>query len=220
MALLHSSHQICLSASGLTKALPTVLSWYSKWRLAINQTKCQAVFFSRRNRAPSPIRVDSHPIPWSYSAKYLGVTLDRKLTWCRQIDETRNKILAAYYSIQPFLNNKGISFSTKLRALHAIIFSISTYAIPIWGSADPKRIKKLQGTFLRIVRSIFHIPWYIRSTQILHEFGFSSFGDIAKSYASNLRETLSTHENPSIKVLSDYSPKPTDRYPRPCSLSK
>ena len=143
VALIHSSKLISHSSSGLTKALPTVLSWYYKWRLAINRTKCKAVFFSHRLVHPPPIQIGCQSIPWTNSAKYLGVVLDRKLTWRHHIDDTRNRILAAYHSLQPFFNNKVVSPRTKLRALRAIIFSISTYAIPIWGCADPKRIKQL-----------------------------------------------------------------------------
>ena len=42
------------------------------------------------------------------------------------------------------------SQTTKIRAFNAIIRSICTYAIPIWGSATPNILSKLQGTYMRL----------------------------------------------------------------------
>lgn len=80
VALIYSCSTIKHGTRRLNNYLRILLDWYSMWRFEINETKSEAVFFSRRNRFPPNIVVNSHEVPWSPSAKYLRVTFDRKLT--------------------------------------------------------------------------------------------------------------------------------------------
>lgn len=218
VALLSSSRTIVHSGAQLNSFIPKAMDWYQKWRFAINEAKSEAVFFSRRKRTPPNLSVNSHRIKWSSSAKYLGIILDRNLSWCKQIQATRNKIIGAYTQLKPFFSNNAVSRSTKLRAFNAIIRSICSYAIPIWGSARPNRIAKLQGTYMRLLRAALDIPWFIRNNQILQETKLPSIPDAATKFATNLRVSVSSHANPSINILSQYKHKPTDRFRRPCLL--
>ena len=72
---------------------------------------------------------------------------------------------------KPFFNNTSVSQQTKTRAFNAIIRSVCTYAIPVWGAASTAQINRLQSTYMRILRSSLNIPWFIRNTHILHETG-------------------------------------------------
>ena len=218
IALISSSNLICHSNSEIIKLLPELLSWYSKWRLSINETKSEAVFFSRRNRAPQNFIINNIPIKWSYSAKYLGVIFDRHLTWVRQINYVRNKAIGASIALKPFFTNPRVSLETKRRVFLACIKSICSYAIPIWGSAEPQRLARLQSTYMRLIRSALGIPWFIRNQQILKEFDLSSLHDVASELANNLRTSVLQHPNPTISVLGNSTPKDTDRYRRPCVL--
>jgi hypothetical protein len=74
----------------LIKYLETYLSalerWLSKWKTAINVSKSSALLFVKNGRRipqPRPLRFFGEPIEWVDTAHYLGVTLDKRLTWSK-----------------------------------------------------------------------------------------------------------------------------------------
>lgn len=218
VALISHTPQYQYSSNYIQRFLPEVLDWYSKWRLEINASKSVAIFISDKRRPPPKIHINDHYIEWSPEAKYLGVIIDRKLSWSPQIKAVRNKILAAYNSLKSFFKCKKISHPTKLRAFNAIIHSISTYAIPIWGTAES--LPRLQGTYMRLLRNSLGIPYYVRNSQIRRELQITTLAESAKIHARNLRESVLTHSNPEISGLVNYRPRNyPDRYKRPSLLA-
>ena len=218
IALIDSTGTICHSTSRLNRFLPLLLRWYSTWKLSINKEKSTAIFISRRNRTPPNIVINGTSIPWCSSVKYLGVTIDRKLTWNKHLRLTRGKMIGAFVKLKPFFQNQNLSPGIKVRAFNAIIKSIATYAIPIWGSTPSNRLDKLQGTFMRLLRSSLKIPWFIRNAQVLRETNLLTLRQYASLFAENLRNSTRQHSNPGIRSLSRLQPKSTDRYRRPCHL--
>ena len=217
-ALLYTAKQISFCSSVMNKFIPTLLDWYHKWGFNLNETKSEAVFFSKREEHPPKLIVNNHRIPWSDSAKYLGVIFDRKLSWRKQAKAVRDKTNAAFQSLKPFFNNSKISKRTKIRSFNAIIHSICTYGITIWVATSPPNFKLVQGTYMRTMRGALNYPWYVRNKQILKETGLPSLQETAQKYAQNLREKITEHDNPSIRSLANFSSKDRDRYRRPCSL--
>jgi len=56
--------------------------WCKNWKISINPTKSASIMFSLyRNCTPSSFNFNNVPIPWKPTVKYLGVTLDKRLTW-------------------------------------------------------------------------------------------------------------------------------------------
>lgn len=215
--VLRATSQISNCTNLLNKHLQRLLDWYNYWKLYINENKTEAIYFSKRQRNPPLIKVNQRYIKWSKSVKYLGVTFDRKLSWNKHIRNTQNKANAAHIALKPFFNNCKISNKVKLRAFSAIIRSICTYAIPIWGT-NQEGLDRLRGTFMRLLRNALGIPWFVRNSQILKESKITSPAQAAKIFAQNLRESISNHSNPTISSLANYHPKSIDWVKRPCSL--
>ena len=68
--------------------------WLSDWRIAINVSKSTAIIFARAGRRfikPRPVTLFGDPIEWVDTTRYLGVTLDRRLTWSPLIDQVRKR---------------------------------------------------------------------------------------------------------------------------------
>jgi hypothetical protein len=77
----------------LQTALCTVQQWYERTKLSINPNKTVVVPFTmKRNikglREPN---LFNKRIQLSSEIKYLGVTLDKALTWKKQMDKAINK---------------------------------------------------------------------------------------------------------------------------------
>ena len=136
------------------------------------------------------------------------------MTWVKQITSVRIKANGAYQSLKPFLINKSASQQTKASAFNAIVRSICTYAIPIWGADLPTQINKIQGTYMRILRGSVGSFWFVQNTQILRETGLPAIQEAAATYAANLRDKIPNHEHP-FQLLALCSSKPSDRVQRP-----
>jgi hypothetical protein len=55
----------------------------SEWKITINVSKSTAIIFARAGRRfiqPRPVTLFGEPIPWVDTTRYLGVTLDKRLT--------------------------------------------------------------------------------------------------------------------------------------------
>ena len=58
------------------------MSWEAECGLTFNPAKTQVVFFTRtRTIPPQALTISGQPVPYSLSAQYLGLTLDRRLWW-------------------------------------------------------------------------------------------------------------------------------------------
>ena len=65
----------------LQNNLNKIEEWLKKWRIKANEVKSAHVTFTMRKTTCPPVRLNNVMIPQSDGAKYLGMHLDRKLTW-------------------------------------------------------------------------------------------------------------------------------------------
>ncbi|GFW56433.1 RNA-directed DNA polymerase from mobile element jockey [Trichonephila clavipes] len=73
--LTQSANKNCITHF-LHRHLAELEDWYKKWKISINPEKTEAVFFSAGHgtHKPPPVYVKNHPVPWSKSVNYLGVS--------------------------------------------------------------------------------------------------------------------------------------------------
>jgi hypothetical protein len=64
--------------------------WGKKWRIKINQSKSMHITFTLRNQTCPTVQKGSVDLPQKNEAKYLGMHLDRRLTWAKHI-KTKSK---------------------------------------------------------------------------------------------------------------------------------
>jgi hypothetical protein len=79
----------------LQLALNTVKRYYSTWRIKLNPSKTQAVFFIKRRTRELPtsdLSLDGYSITWSDRAKYLVLILDTKLTLSPHFDYVSDRV--------------------------------------------------------------------------------------------------------------------------------
>lgn len=79
-----------LVASGnLQTHLNLISTWYTKWRIKLNHTKSIHTIFTLKHGFCPPVSLDNIPIPASDTVKYLGLILDKRLTWNPHIRSKR-----------------------------------------------------------------------------------------------------------------------------------
>jgi len=108
---------------------------------AINVSKSTAIIFARAGRRflqPRPVTLFGEPIEWVDTTRYLGITLDKGLTWSSHIDQVRKKTAQRMGMLGPLLNRKSdLSVRTGVLLYKQLIRPMMDYACPAWRSSAP-----------------------------------------------------------------------------------
>ncbi|GBN54258.1 RNA-directed DNA polymerase from mobile element jockey, partial [Araneus ventricosus] len=152
----------------LNRHLATIEDWFHKWKIAINAGKTEAIMFCKniKNLNFPQLKINNIQIPWSQECKYLGVILDRKLTWKPHFLYTKKKFRNTARKFYPLISlNSKMHRDNKMLIYTAYLRPILTYAAPVWGYAAKSNIKILENR-QRIRNS--SLPLYPRTSSFLH----------------------------------------------------
>jgi hypothetical protein len=109
---------------------------------------------------------------WVDTARYLGVTLDKRLTWSTHVDQVRKKASQRLGVLGPLFNRRsGISIRNGVLLYRQLIRPMMDYACPVWRSAARSHIRKLQVLLSKCLRIATGAPWYISNMQIHEDLG-------------------------------------------------
>jgi hypothetical protein len=80
------------AASDLQYHLNTLQTWFEKWRIGINENKSCSIIFTLRKSSTPDVTINDIHIPRKTEIKYLGMTIDSKLTWKQHIAKKRKQV--------------------------------------------------------------------------------------------------------------------------------
>lgn len=192
-----ASHINHTSASKyLQEHLNDLQIWFDKWRIKANETKSNHVTFTMRRETCPPVLLNGHPLPQSEDAKYLGMHLDRRLTWKKHIF-TKRKQLGIKLQKMYWLMGKysKLSLDNKLLLYKTIIKPIWTYGIQLWGTACNSNIEILQRFQSKVLRTIVNAPWYVPNAIIQRDLKIPSVKDEITNFSKKYEDRLSAHPN-------------------------
>ena len=111
--------------------------------------KTQAIFNTRRRKNEIPtqqLSVFNSNIKWETNVKYLGMHLDKRLTYQSHIEYIIEKVHKVTRILYPMINRKSsLKINNKLLLYKVVIRPIATYAVPVLRNiALISHIKKLQ----------------------------------------------------------------------------
>ena len=128
----------------------------SKWGIAINVSNSSAVLYVKTGRLipkHRAVRLFGESIKWVDDTSYLGVNLDKWLTWSKYVDQVRRKAAQRLGTLGPILNRRsGISIRNGVLLCKQIIRPMMDYACPVWRYATRSHIKKLQVVQFKCLR--------------------------------------------------------------------
>ena len=141
----------------LSKYLQTTLSEYLQtWRLKLSHTKTVTAVFHLHNReAKRELKVCNigKTLPFCSIPTYLGVKLDRSLTYHPHLEALRKKLCARVELLRRFAGTDwGASAKTMRTAALSMVYSTAEYCAPVWcRSAHTRLIDSVLNDALRIV---------------------------------------------------------------------
>jgi hypothetical protein len=84
------NENLIVLSHNLQNHLSLMETWYNNWRIKVNQTKSNHTTFTLKLGHYPPVTLYGTQIPSIPTVKYLGLTLDCRLTW---VQHTRVKRL-------------------------------------------------------------------------------------------------------------------------------
>lgn len=192
-----TSHNIPETASKeLQNHLKKIEDWMTKWRIKVNENKSTHVTFTLNKRTCPPVVLNDINIPQQTKVKYLGMHLDRRLTWKKHIEAKRNQIKMTFSKMYWLMGRKSqLSLDNKVLLYKVIIRPIWTYGIQLWGSTSASNRELLQRTQAKILRGITNAPWYIRNSNIHVDLGIKTIKETIKEFSSKYYSKLEAHPN-------------------------
>jgi hypothetical protein len=121
----------------LQRQLDTLSDYFKNWKIRVNPTKTQAIYFTRRTSSrmlpASGIKLDDQEIPWSPEVKYLGLYLEKRLTFASHTAKSIKKAEMAFIILYSFLNRKSkLCVQNKVLLYKSCIRPILCYGVETW----------------------------------------------------------------------------------------
>jgi hypothetical protein len=146
----------------MNKDLQSISYWTKQNHLRINSSKTQTIIIgyprllTQIHLSDLPkLSIDGSPISFVKKIKYLGVTLNERLTWTDQVITTCGRVFGALHS----LKRLRVFLPTNIRKLliHSLIFPYFDYCDTILTDITDEMALKLERALNACVRFIFDL---------------------------------------------------------------
>jgi ribonuclease HI len=161
IAIYCSNKNIKSAAKSISSALEKVSIWMYNNSLKLSAHKSQTVMFSRKHSNPEiTLKCEGIPIPQVDEVKFLGLLINRKLSWHSQISHIAKKCEIGINMLRALSNMSWGSHPTTLKLLYnALIRSHLDYASflfdPLPKTLDIK-LDRIQTKSLRLIVGAMH----------------------------------------------------------------
>ena len=194
-----SSKQSASEASNLVQQeLYALQSWLNTWNIKVNEQKSAHVTFTLKRGDCPDVKLNGLTIPKKNNANYLGICIDRRLTWKDHVKNKRSQVtLLLCPKSQLSLENKVILYKTILKP-------VWTYGIQLWGTTSNSNVEILQRFQSKAIRMIANAPWFVRNDTLHNDLKIPKIKTEICNYSNRYLQRLSDHINPlAISLLLD-----------------
>lgn len=186
----------------LQENINNIQVWMRKWRIKVNEAKSNHVTFTMRRGTCPPIQMNNQDIPQTDEVKYLGIYLDKRLTWRKHI-WTKRKQLGMKLSKMYWLicRKSSLSIENKLLIYKMIIKPIWTYGIQLWGTASNSNLDILQRFQSKLLRIIVDAPWFVSNDIIHRDLQVPTIREEIRDSSARYHSRLTIHPNELVNKL-------------------
>ena len=143
--------------SNINAELDKVFVWLASNKLTLNIKKSKYMMITKKRSIPSiNIMINDSNLDQCDSYKYLGVYIDKNLSWRDHIDYTCTKVSKACGALAKIRH--CVDFETLRNVYHALLYSYLRYGIIAWGNASKTLLKPLETLVNKAIRIMAFIP--------------------------------------------------------------
>ncbi|XP_064486022.1 uncharacterized protein LOC135398559 [Ornithodoros turicata] len=170
---------ICIWTSGVRRdaiqqrlqgALNTTASYLADRGLRVSPSKTAAMAFTRRPFTSYPLHVAGTPLQFVTHCKYLGVIIDRQLSWSKHI---KNLSVKTSRSVNVLRRISGASWGPTcrdLRQIHSsLVLGLLRYSIPVLHGLRTTHERELLNIQSRSLRACLGLPKTTETYSVLAE---------------------------------------------------
>ena len=165
IALMISDKSFTPIEHSLSEDLDTMSSYFDNWRLKLNLGKTVCSCFHLAHRLADyqlKVKCNGNIVPCESHPKYMGITLDRTLTYKNHLDQLSKKVSARNNLLRRLSGQTwGASFNVLQTSTVSLVYAPAEYCAPTWShSTHTKKIDIALNATMRIV------PGCLRSTPV------------------------------------------------------
>jgi hypothetical protein len=208
-AVIATDNDPAIASSKLQTNLLAIQNWLAKWGMKASGSESTHITFTTRRGMCSlvhMVHINNVQLPQTEEVKYLGLHLDRRLTWHkhiftkqkqRGITLTKMKWLLGCKS-KHSINNKLLIYKTI-----CILKPIWTYGIQLLGTASTSNIEILERFQSKALRMITDAPWYVLNTIMWRDLQIPTVKHDISCYSYHYSKHLSMYPNELILNLQE-----------------
>ncbi|KAF7286364.1 hypothetical protein GWI33_005660 [Rhynchophorus ferrugineus] len=152
--------------------------------------------FTLRGRTCPPVNINHRQLPQAEQVKYLGMHLDRRLTWKKHILYKRKQLRLKLYQMYWLIVRKSkLSLDNKVLLYESILKPIWSYGIHLWGTASKSNISIIQRFQNKVLRAIVAAPYYILNKVIERDIPLEPITSVIQRICVKYFERVSVHPN-------------------------
>ena len=157
LALLYSNRNWTTVENTLTTDMDALAKYLRTWRLKLSTTGTTAppiTLNTKEAHRQITVKMDGSTLPCNSTPTYLGVKLDRQLTFKQHIEALRDKVASRNNLLRRLAGSSwGAHTSTLRTGALALVYSAAEYAAPAWCSSTHVK-KKLDVTLNDTMRIV------------------------------------------------------------------
>lgn len=191
--------------------------WCRRWKVKLNPQKTQAIIFSRCRSyvTPQPLFLFNQQLEYSSTVKYLGIILDKHLTWLAQTKNAISRFQGSKNKIASLLFSRHLSHSNKILLYKTILRPALLYACPVWGFAAKTHLDKVQCAESKTLRYMRKGPLRLRNTTIRRDYRINTIHEQIRKTASKFFTKVTAIENHALQNIEQYTVSATTNRKRP-----
>jgi hypothetical protein len=142
--------------------------------------------------------------PQENHVKYLGLHLDRRLTWHTHIFAKRKQLGLSLTKKYWLLGRKSkLSTNNKLHIYKVILKPVWTHGIQLWDTTSISNIEILELFQFKILRLIVDAPWYVSNSVIHKELQIPTVKEDISRFSSHYDVRINVHPNELTASLTE-----------------
>jgi hypothetical protein len=131
-AILALDENPIIASEKLQNHLNLLQQWLRKWKIKVNNNKSVQIMFTTKATECPPVMLNDEPIPMKNEVKYLGLHLDRRLTWKAHIKAKKHQLNIKTKQMNWLIGRKSqLSLENKIIIYKVILKPIWTYGIEL-----------------------------------------------------------------------------------------
>ena len=209
----------------MNRAVAKAVGWGDGMGLEFNADKSYAIMFTKtRKPITEKVKLKDKPLEWQNSIKYLGITIDKKLTWNIHIENIYQKANIALARCKRAVSTTwGLTLKAAYWIYTAVIRPILSYGCLVWITVVEKKnlLKRLitiqrkalltvtsarqtvSSATLEILTNTLPIELYLIKQAVKALYRISHYENLPVILPSNLNESLTKGHLGLLKRYTD-----------------